>query len=264
MPSDSGFSSSLYGGIWLCHSCDVVIGQASDASRPVCPYCNKGFVEVISYAEGLARGRQSLASLDGRRSPNSYRLPSQGSVPDVGYPTLTRGRRMRWNDGECLMSPERGQWLQDSVDSHYGRRGTTPASNASMDAWEVVKVNGTDAVTKCMICLEQMNVREIVKPLPCGHLYHADCINKWFMETNSCPLCRDKMPRGVSSSGRRLSSSQTRSVRASMTMSEQAQGETSSRPASNTESVSGFLYDAPGNNIDVDYDGDVIMRDACS
>lgn len=277
MPSESGFSHSLHGKIWYCHCCHREFGQPSDASRPVCPFCKDGCVEIIGVeekeaVEGLPRGIQSLASLDSRRPLNLYRLPSQGSVPDVGYSSL------RLNGGQSLRSHGRGQRLGDSVDSHYRRRGSTPASNASMDALEVVKVNGTDAATECTICKEQINVGAYVNRLPCGHLYHAWCIGEWLVEKNSCPLCRFEMPIGVpdcdrghsgcghgaSFSGRRLSSSQTRPSRAPLTMSEQAQGETSSRPASNTESVFGFLYDAPGNNFDVDYDGDVIMHDACS
>ena len=44
---------------------------------------------------------------------------------------------------------------------------------------------------KCSICLNYLNHtnrRKTVQQLPCGHLFHFNCINKW--TKSSCPLCR--------------------------------------------------------------------------
>ena len=38
----------------------------------------------------------------------------------------------------------------------------------------------------CPICLEEgSNVR-----LSCGHVFHKDCVNLWFHEQPTCPVCR--------------------------------------------------------------------------
>jgi len=250
MPQEEGFPASYFSGILWCHCCHRASGQQCDASRPVCPYCSSGFVEVIGSGshgveekdEVVAQGIQFHASL--------------GTIP-----------------GECLWRPGPGQWLQESGESRSGRRGPTPASSASMDALEVVEVIGEDVGNMCMVCMDQFKLGEYVLPLPCTHLYHSGCIFQWFEGNNSCPVCRFKMPIGVPvsdrrhsgcqnetfSSGRRLSTPQRWPFR-SMTIrgQAQAQGQTSSRPASSTESVSG----SPGNGFDVDTDGDVIMHDA--
>ncbi|KAJ7973796.1 E3 ubiquitin-protein ligase [Quillaja saponaria] len=31
------------------------------------------------------------------------------------------------------------------------------------------------------------------KRVPCGHVYHANCIASWLSYSNSCPLCRCKI-----------------------------------------------------------------------
>ncbi len=44
---------------------------------------------------------------------------------------------------------------------------------------------------KCSICLNflnRTNRRRTVQKLPCGHMFHFNCINKW--TKSSCPLCR--------------------------------------------------------------------------
>lgn len=33
--------------------------------------------------------------------------------------------------------------------------------------------------------------------LPCGHIYHENCINEWIRIKNSCPLCRQKISEGI-------------------------------------------------------------------
>ena len=40
----------------------------------------------------------------------------------------------------------------------------------------------------CSICLD--SIRENSKRLPCSHIFHESCINRWFQNSNLCPLCR--------------------------------------------------------------------------
>eukprot|EP00596_Hydrurales_sp_CCMP1899_P005065 CAMPEP_0119045792 /NCGR_PEP_ID=MMETSP1177-20130426/42636_1 /TAXON_ID=2985 /ORGANISM="Ochromonas sp, Strain CCMP1899" /LENGTH=756 /DNA_ID=CAMNT_0007018153 /DNA_START=508 /DNA_END=2778 /DNA_ORIENTATION=- len=43
----------------------------------------------------------------------------------------------------------------------------------------------------CLICREGM---ETGKKLPCGHVFHLDCIRMWLQHQQSCPLCRADIP----------------------------------------------------------------------
>lgn len=40
----------------------------------------------------------------------------------------------------------------------------------------------------CAICLNPVRKTRNTRELPCGHLYHAECLEKWGKDT--CPLCR--------------------------------------------------------------------------
>ncbi|RGB25733.1 hypothetical protein C1646_595196, partial [Rhizophagus diaphanus] len=43
----------------------------------------------------------------------------------------------------------------------------------------------------CSICLEELVDGETLRELPCSHLYHMECIDKWLTTKSShCPLCK--------------------------------------------------------------------------
>ncbi|KAI8467568.1 MAG: hypothetical protein J3K34DRAFT_378736 [Monoraphidium minutum] len=43
---------------------------------------------------------------------------------------------------------------------------------------------------ECSICLECYVGGDVVKHLPCGHAYHAACVDAWLRRSASCPLCK--------------------------------------------------------------------------
>jgi len=46
----------------------------------------------------------------------------------------------------------------------------------------------------CSVCLsnwtDESDTTSSVCRLPCGHLFHNDCAQKWLRKKNSCPMCR--------------------------------------------------------------------------
>ena len=42
----------------------------------------------------------------------------------------------------------------------------------------------------CVICLEKYQKKEKVITLRCNHMFHQTCIEEWFKNGKSCPLCR--------------------------------------------------------------------------
>jgi len=43
---------------------------------------------------------------------------------------------------------------------------------------------------QCIICMENFDENELVKQLPCGHIFHGDCIDHWLSEQKNCPFCK--------------------------------------------------------------------------
>ena len=45
----------------------------------------------------------------------------------------------------------------------------------------------------CIICRDAMEVGN-GKKLPCGHIFHLDCLRLWLQQQQSCPTCRAEIP----------------------------------------------------------------------
>ena len=46
--------------------------------------------------------------------------------------------------------------------------------------------------TACSICISDFEIGDRITRLKCMHIYHNSCINGWFKEENTCPICRTK------------------------------------------------------------------------
>ncbi|CAN4096974.1 unnamed protein product [Withania somnifera] len=42
----------------------------------------------------------------------------------------------------------------------------------------------------CVICQTDYNNQETIGTLDCGHEYHAECVKKWLVVKNRCPICK--------------------------------------------------------------------------
>jgi hypothetical protein len=47
--------------------------------------------------------------------------------------------------------------------------------------------------TTCAICHEDFAEGEVLRRLPCQHLYHASCVGHWLRIKAACPLCNAKV-----------------------------------------------------------------------
>jgi len=45
-------------------------------------------------------------------------------------------------------------------------------------------------MTSCCICLTEFKTTEEVRTLPCMHIFHTNCIDKWLLRNRTCPICK--------------------------------------------------------------------------
>eukprot|EP00928_Gymnodinium_smaydae_P044675 TRINITY_DN29802_c0_g1_i1.p1 TRINITY_DN29802_c0_g1~~TRINITY_DN29802_c0_g1_i1.p1 ORF type:complete len:269 (+),score=44.21 TRINITY_DN29802_c0_g1_i1:110-916(+) len=76
--------------------------------------------------------------------------------------------------------------------------GSPPASPAALRALPHIKVSQHDIKvsesSECTVCFESMELGQPGVRIPCGHLYHEDCITQWLSKSNECPVCRYELP----------------------------------------------------------------------
>jgi hypothetical protein len=59
-------------------------------------------------------------------------------------------------------------------------------------------ISGEDA--SCCICLTRYGDDEQVRELPCSHVFHVDCVDKWLKINATCPLCKNEVGESSSAS----------------------------------------------------------------
>ena len=86
----------------------------------------------------------------------------------------------------------------------------------------------------CVICLEALAAGQEVLTLPCAHVFHFECCERWLQQSTACPLCKHNLRpvlqemvlalgaegfsegRGAYAAGIRSSSSSSRSASGSL------------------------------------------------
>ena len=79
------------------------------------------------------------------------------------------------------------------------RQRRPPASNEGLNKLKRFNMNekyckkekgGNIEVPNCCICLDEIAMGEQTILLPCGHMFHNNCILTWLKKNNTCPMCR--------------------------------------------------------------------------
>jgi len=80
----------------------------------------------------------------------------------------------------------REPWTED--------KAAPPISEAALRRLPIVRVTEEDLCVDgndvCVVCLEPQRVGDAATRLPCGHLYHRECVVDWLRKHCTCPNCR--------------------------------------------------------------------------
>jgi len=58
-----------------------------------------------------------------------------------------------------------------------------------IDSLPVVEYAANGRETGCAVCLVEFEEGEELRKLPCGHKFHAPCVDRWLLRSSKCPLC---------------------------------------------------------------------------
>jgi len=125
--------------------------------------------EVDEEARHNAKQREQLRAVHEERKHN------QGRFSDAVTPVT---------QAELLAA--QGVMLISGEDDRPGM------SRDARNALRLVTVGEEDV---CVVCQEALPAGSKAKAMPCGHLFHDDCLSEWVAKSNSCPTCRyDDLP----------------------------------------------------------------------
>lgn len=100
----------------------------------------------------------------------------------------------------------RCQGLTNDVANNIIIKGTTSlAENLSttLDFSRLVTIiekpkKELERTVNCSICLEDLELGEAMRIIPCQHIFHIQCIDSWLVLNNTCPICRRIVPHATS------------------------------------------------------------------
>lgn len=55
------------------------------------------------------------------------------------------------------------------------------------------------SVRECVICLCPYEAGDVLRTLPCMHMFHRDCVDPWLRRDGSCPICKTDVRRALRS-----------------------------------------------------------------
>ncbi|KAK8624012.1 hypothetical protein V6N13_065371 [Hibiscus sabdariffa] len=83
---------------------------------------------------------------------------------------------------------------ESAAEFERNNHGMVPAQESSVKEM-VTRVRVEDGGDEdCTVCLEGMEGGSYAARMPCSHMFHAECIEKWLKLSHYCPVCRFQMP----------------------------------------------------------------------
>ncbi|CAG5121354.1 unnamed protein product, partial [Candidula unifasciata] len=43
---------------------------------------------------------------------------------------------------------------------------------------------------QCAVCIEPYKAHDVIRILPCRHVFHKSCVDPWLLDQRSCPMCK--------------------------------------------------------------------------
>jgi E3 ubiquitin-protein ligase SDIR1 len=165
---------------------NIDLANRTTVQAIMCPYCN-----AINGVDQLASGL--------RRQPNANLQASHESSRDRSVLSEELVQRLqllqRMQPAELLMMRE---MLEHMNGPAVSATNATSATNAGATCGQIDRCTSTWTIDDtsraslsggCTICLDDFEVGQGMRTLPCFHSFHAHCIESWLEKKRECPNC---------------------------------------------------------------------------
>lgn len=90
--------------------------------------------------------------------------------------------------GECIGDVRSERWAA-VAQKHIDRLSLETYDAAAAKEGDAGN-NHNDSDHKCLVCQHEYEDQERLRRLPCGHLFHAECVDEWLQTHDNCLYCR--------------------------------------------------------------------------
>ncbi|GAB5570485.1 RING finger protein 150 isoform X2 [Prionailurus iriomotensis] len=92
-------------------------------------------------------------------------------------------------------SPPENPRSQKAVDGKAQWRRLGDAAKKAISKLQVRTIKKGDKETEpdfdnCAVCIEGYKPNDVVRILPCRHLFHKSCVDPWLLDHRTCPMCK--------------------------------------------------------------------------
>jgi len=208
-------------GLHFCHECRSVTHATQEGDDLQCERCEGTFVEAIDatdtpsqfYGDDMGSAgdddqtmQDSMASDDGDEDDEDTDpmlffgelLQRMARERGAGNMRMIQGGRGGGNPGDYVQGNRQFDNLLAQLFGAAQSSAPPPASAEAIASLPKRKVTAKDLKKDekraCAVCQDDFEVGTETVELPCGHLYHEDCVKPWLRQHNTCPTCRHELP----------------------------------------------------------------------
>lgn len=179
-PTPSAAAGSVAAGFGGGAGCG---GGGSDGSGSVAS--NRGPLIVNGAGFGSRPASRSPPRTPPRSPPGSVVGSGIFAVAPLSPPASCAGSRRNVPN---VRSPSPGGGGARGMEGDEGTKKWFQAMKANLEEFGEVEVFVQDAPRECLCCNQQISTCYRVRPRRCGHVFHVECLLRWWSE-GTCPVC---------------------------------------------------------------------------